>query len=329
MAEIASSRSLRVVYAGTPDFAVPALKALVGDGHQVVAVYTQPDRPAGRGRKLQASSVKRAALELDLGVEQPLNFKEPVACETLAAFNADVMVVAAYGLILPKTVLDLPTHGCINIHASLLPRWRGAAPIQRAILAGDEVSGASIMLMAEGLDTGPVISRVEVPIDTNMTTVDLHDRIAEDGARELLDVLPKWCGGEFSAHAQNDANATYAKKLNKQEARIDWYLSALEIHRKIMAFNPWPVAETAFDEERKLRIWRSALPASDAAPDLALAPPGSLQVAGDERLFVACADSWLELLDVQLPGRKAMPSRDFLKSNSVENRVLGAGQSIG
>jgi len=297
-----------------------------------VAVYTQPDRPAGRGRKLTASPVKQTALELDLRIEQPVNFKDPDAIATLESLQPDVVVVAAYGLILPPAVLAIPKHGCLNIHASLLPRWRGAAPIQRALLAGDKASGASIMVMEEGLDTGPVIAVCEIPVHDNMTAAELHDRVSLDGAETLVAVLPAWCRGEQAATAQDEANVTYANKLHKQEANIDWSQPALSIHRQVMAFNPWPVAQSPFDAERMLRIWRSALTSSSSGnateglqqlPENA--PPGSLHVASGERLFVVCGDALLELLDVQLPGRKAMSAADFLKSNQLEHHVLGAG----
>lgn len=322
-----SPDNLRVVYAGTPDFAVPALKALHASGYTIAAVYTQPDRPAGRGRKVKPGPVKQAALDLGLPVEQPVNFKEPESIARLESFAADVLVVAAYGLILPKAVLDLPRHGCLNIHASLLPRWRGAAPIQRALLAGDATSGASIMVMEEGLDTGPVIATCEIPLHADMTAAELHDRVAEEGAEALVAVLPAWCRGEQQAIPQNDADVTYAEKLQKPEATIDWAEPALNIQRKVMAFNPWPVAQSAFDAERMLRIWKSSIPSENtltelhqAQPDVA---PGSLQVVASERLFVMCGDGLLELLEVQLPGRKAMPVTDFLKSNQVDNHVLG------
>lgn len=320
-------KSLRVVYAGTPEFAVPALSALHQAGHQIVAVYTQPDRPAGRGRKLKASAVKERALELGLPLEQPQNLRDEEAVTRLASLQADVMVVAAYGLILPKPVLDLPQYGCLNIHASLLPKWRGAAPIQRSILAGDGVSGASIMQMAEGLDSGPVIAQCEIPITTGMTSADLHDRMALEGSAKLIEILPAWCRGELEAIAQNESQVTHAAKLQKQEATIDWQLPAIDIHRKVMAFNPWPVAQTAYDREgeqlRLLRIWRSALVLPDVEgliPETAVA--GSL-FAQQERLLVKCGSGVLELLDVQLPGRKAMPSADFLRSNPVDSLVLG------
>ena len=319
-----TSERLRVIYAGTPEFAVPALSALHAAGHQIVAVYTQPDRPAGRGRKLKASAVKTFALETGLPVEQPLHLRDDAVVETLAGWQADVMIVAAYGLILPKRVLDLPSHGCLNIHASLLPRWRGAAPIQRAILNGDQSSGASIMKMAEGLDTGPVIAQSEIPINTDMTAADLHDAIADAGSQQLIEILPAWCRGELQAAEQQEAAVTYAAKLQKQEATIDWQHSAIEIHRKIMAFNPWPVAQTAFDSDRQLRLWRSSLPQhGDAAVIPPAAVPGSLHSPDGERLLVKCGTGELELTQVQLPGRKAMPSSDFLKSNQIESLVLG------
>ena len=316
---VSEPQQLRVVYAGTPEFAVPALKLLDDSTHNVVAVYTQPDRPAGRGRKSLASPVKNFALEHGLPVEQPENFKSDAAIAQLQSYTPDVMVVAAYGVLLPPAVLQIPTFGCLNIHASLLPRWRGAAPLQRAILGGDTVSGASIMLMEEGLDTGPVLARVEVPITTSMTASDLHDAVAEIGATALIDTLPAWSAAEIKPELQSESAANYAKKLQKSEANIDWSDTAVAVHRQIMAFNPWPVAQT-FLGDRVIRIWRSRLP--DALPDELSAQAlskGRLCSVGTQ-LFVACSDSWLELLDVQAPGKRAMPVADFLNANDLSGQ---------
>lgn len=316
-------RQLRVVYAGTPEFAVPALKRLHESEHSVVAVYTQPDRPAGRGRKPHASPVKQFALENELPVEQPENFKSDESLERLQYHAPDVVVVAAYGVLLPANVLQLPAFGCLNIHASLLPRWRGAAPLQRAILAGDTVSGASIMLMDEGLDTGPVLGCVEVPIDASTTASDLHDTVAQVGAQALLDTLPLWCAGEITPEVQIQQQATYAKKLLKAEANIGWSETAEAVHRRIMAFNPWPVAQSVLGD-RVIRIWRSQL--SDTQPDELSAMSSSLgqmQSVGP-RLFVACSDTWLELLELQAPGKRAMPVAEFLNANSLSGQIFSA-----
>ncbi len=314
---------LRVIYAGTPEFAVPALERLHQSEHTVVAVYTQPDRPAGRGRKSLASPVKKYAIENGLPVEQPDNFKSAEAVEQLRTYMPNVMVVAAYGVLLPVAVLQLPTYGCLNIHASLLPSWRGAAPIQRAILAGDKASGASIMLMDEGLDTGPVLARVEVPITLSTTASDLHDALAQVGAEALLETLPAWCSGAIEPEVQTKQHASYARKLQKSEATIDWSANAESVHRQIMAFNPWPVAQTLLGE-RVIRIWRSQ--SGQPLPDELTGVPfsgGRLHTIG-ARLFVACSDTWLELLEVQAPGKKAMPVADFLNANDLSGQSFTA-----
>jgi len=236
---------MRIIFAGTPEFAVPSLRALLRGTHQVVAVYTQPDRPAGRGRKLRAGPVKEGALEQKIPVEQPLSLKTPEAQAALAAYAPDLMVVVAYGLILPQAVLDLPVHGCVNVHASLLPRWRGAALIQRAILAGDLETGVTLMRMEAGLDTGPMLAKTRCPIGPADSAADLHDRLAEIGGELLgaeLDSILAGAAGE----PQDDALATYASKLEKSEADLDWLRPARELLRQINAFNPWPVAQTLF-----------------------------------------------------------------------------------
>ena len=235
-------KALNIIFAGTPDFAAVALAALLESEHNVIAVYTQPDRPAGRGRKLKASPVKQLALEHNLPVLQPTSLKGAEEQQQLADFQPDLMVVAAYGLLLPKVVLETPRYGCLNIHASLLPRWRGAAPIQRAILAGDSESGVTIMQMDEGLDTGGMLYKLTTPIDDGDSAQQLHDRLAELGADALLQTLAKLPGG-LEPEPQDEAQATYAKKLDKQEAAIDWTHSARQITRQINAFNPWPVVE--------------------------------------------------------------------------------------
>jgi len=323
--------TLRVIYAGTPDFAVPALQCLQQSEHQVVAVFTQPDRPSGRGRKLIPSAVKKYALEQSLPIEQPLDFSDSVAIDLVQKYQPDVMVVAAYGVLLPLPVLNIPSFGCLNIHASLLPRWRGAAPLQRAILAGDKVSGACIMLMEEGLDTGPVLQCVEVPIKSTTTTADLHDEVAEAGAKALMDVLPRWSRGEVTPQVQDDAASNYARKLQKSEADIDWSLSAQSVQRAVMAFNPWPVAQTLLGN-RVLRIWHS-LPVTDstqipsenvlAAAGISADEPGAVFQPAPDRMLVRCGDAWLELTQVQLPGKKAMPVSEFLKANPANGSVLG------
>ncbi|NLG77827.1 MAG: methionyl-tRNA formyltransferase, partial [Xanthomonadaceae bacterium] len=234
------SSPFSIVFAGTPEFSVPTLKALLDSRHRVAAVYTQPDRPAGRGRQLTASPIKRVALEHGIHVEQPATLKDAAAVARLASFSADLMIVVAYGLLLPQSVLDTPRLGCVNVHASLLPRWRGAAPIQRAILAGDRETGVTIMQMDAGLDTGPMLLQRSTPIAERETSATLHDRLAAIGAEALLDALDSL--PQIVPQAQPDEGVTYAAKIRKEEARIDWSRSASEIDRMVRAFDPWPVA---------------------------------------------------------------------------------------
>ncbi|NHB59570.1 methionyl-tRNA formyltransferase [Acinetobacter sp. 194] len=258
---------MKIIFAGTPEFAASALAALLNTEHEIVAVYTQPDRKAGRGQKLTASAVKQLALEHNLPVYQPLHFKSSTqeglaAQQELAALNADVMVVAAYGLILPQVILDTPKYGCLNIHGSLLPRWRGAAPIQRAIATGDQETGVTIMKMAAGLDTGDMMLKTLCPIEATDTSATLHDKLAQQGADALVQVLET---EETLKHylenreVQDEALTVYAHKLSKAEAQIDWKQTAIDIDRNIRAFNPWPVAFTSLDESNNLRVWNSSL----------------------------------------------------------------------
>jgi len=292
---------LRIVYAGTPEFAAVALAQLLKHGHQVVAVYTQPDRPAGRGRRLQPSPVKEIALEQGIPVEQPVSFRqEPEAIQRLADYAPDVMIVAAYGLLLPQAVLDVPRFGCLNIHASLLPRWRGAAPIQRAILAGDRETGVTIMQMDAGLDTGDMLLKRILPIDKHWSAGELHDRLASLGSEALLEVLADFASYRGRAQKQDPAQACYARKLEKQEAWIDWEQSAEEIQRRIRAFNPWPVAQTRIDD-KVLRLRHAQV--IDAASE---APAGTLVQVGRDSIEVACGRGRLKLLDGQLPGGKPL-----------------------
>jgi len=304
---------LRIVFAGTPDFAVPALAALHDAGHEVVAVYTQPDRPAGRGRELAASPVKRRALELGLPVEQPPTLKTAEAQDRMRSLAPDVMVVVAYGLILPPAILEIPKLGCLNIHASLLPRWRGAAPIQRAVLAGDAVTGISIMLMDAGLDTGPELLRMEVAIGARETAGELHDRLAPLGAAAIVEAVAGWADGQLQPQPQPATGTSYAAKIRKEEARLDWAQSAVVLDRQVRAFNPWPVAETRLDGEQ-VRVW-AAEPA--AGQDSTNHQPGEVLEAPEGRLFVATGDGVLELLALQFPGRKALKARDVLNSRSL------------
>lgn len=310
---------LRIIFAGTPEFAATALAALLTTEHRVVAVYTQPDRPAGRGRKLQPSPVKQLALDHGIEVRQPEKLRDAAAQEALAALQADLMVVVAYGLLLPQAVLDAPRLGCINIHASLLPRWRGAAPIQRAILAGDDESGVTIMQMEAGLDSGPMLHILKTPILLDDTGGSLHDRLAELGARALLESLSGIADGSLRPQVQDDSLATYAKKLDKQESLIEWTLPADAIERQVRAFNPWPVAQCRF-EGQVMRIW-SARPLQTQAP--AAAAPGSVVAAGKAGIDVATGSGLLRITQLQMPGKRVMSAADFLNAHSVEGAVFG------
>jgi len=296
-----SQSELKLVFAGTPEFAALALEQLLKHGHQIAAVYTQPDRPAGRGRRLQPSPVKEIAVAHAIPVEQPESFKkQPQAVARLADYAPDVMIVAAYGLLLPQAVLDIPRFGCLNIHASLLPRWRGAAPIQRAILAGDGETGITIMQMDAGLDTGDMLLKRTLPIDKHWGAGELHDRLASLGSEALLEVLADLATYRARAQKQDPAQACYARKLDKQEAWIDWEQSAEDIQRQIRAFNPWPVAQTRIDD-KILRLRHAQV--IDAASD---APPGTLLQAGRDGIEIACGRGRLKLLDGQLPGGKPL-----------------------
>jgi len=308
---------LRIVFAGTPEFAVPPLDALHGAGHELVAVYTQPDRPAGRGQALTASPVKRRALELGLTVEQPASLKSPEAVDRLRAFGADLMVVVAYGLILPQAVLDVPRLGCWNIHASLLPRWRGAAPIQRAILAGDTSSGITIMQMEAGLDTGPMLLVRETPIGPRELGGELHDRLSRMGAEAIVAAIDELQAGRIQPVIQPAAGATYAAKLNKAEARIDWAQPAVAIDRQVRAFNPWPVAETTWDG-KQLRVWQC-----EPEPRASSAVPGTVIESAGGRIVVATGDGALRLLVLQLAGRRAMSAAEFLNASTLAGARLG------
>ena len=300
--------ALRIVFAGTPGFAVPCLRAAAARG-EVVGVYTQPDRPAGRGRQLAPSPVKVEALARQLPVFQPENFRSPEAREQLRALQPDLMVVVAYGLILPQSVLDIPRFGCWNVHASLLPRWRGAAPIQRAIEAGDERSGVCLMQMEKGLDTGPVLLSLETAITPDDTGGSLHDRLAGLGAEVLSDGLKLLRAGMRPVPQPQPADGvTYAHKLDKAEARLDWTRPARELANRVRAFNPWPVAEAPVAGER-LRI--------HAARALGLEhgqPPGTVLAAGREGLDVACGEGALRLLQVQREGGRVLPVADYLNA---------------
>ena len=308
--------TLRVVYAGTPAFAVPALAALCAR-HTVTGVLTQPDRPAGRGRQLTASPVREFAAGQGLPVLQPVALRgTDSALEStlaqLAQWRPDVMVVVAYGLILPPALLQLPRLGCLNIHASLLPRWRGAAPIQRALQAGDEATGVSIMQMDAGLDTGPVLAEQALRIEATDTAGSLHDRLAAAGAVLLLETLQMLESGSAQARQQSAQGVTYATKLSKREARVDWHADAAQIDRQIRAFNPWPVAETTLHAE-PVRLLMSRVP-QDTDEQGSHAAPGTVLGLSGDALRVACARGVVELLELQRAGRRAVPAREFLNA---------------
>jgi methionyl-tRNA formyltransferase len=301
--------SLRVVFAGTPDFAVPCLEACRASGAEVVAVYTQPDRPAGRGRKLAASPVKEAALAAGIPVEQPESFKNEADRLHLASYAPDLMVVVAYGLILPRKVLAIPRLGCWNVHASLLPRWRGAAPIQRAILAGDAESGVDLMQMEAGLDTGPVLIERRTPIAADETGGSLHDRLSVLGADALAEGLRRTMAGETLAPRTQAADGVeYAHKLDKAEARLDFSQAAIALERKVRAFDPWPVAEADVAGER-LRIWSAR-----AVPGGSGAEPGRVVAATRDGIDIACGDGTLRLLAVQRAGGRRIGVADYLNA---------------
>lgn len=307
----------RLLFAGTPEFAVPALQALIAQGQAPVAVYTQPDRPAGRGRKRQPSPVKQVALAAGLPVEQPVSLKDATALEPLQGYQADVMIVIAYGLILPPPVLAAPALGCLNLHGSLLPRWRGAAPIQRAILAGDAQTGVELMQMDAGLDTGPVFARRTTAIAPRESARSLHDRLAALGAELLLEQLPAILAGSSQPQPQPPTGACYAAKLTKEEARIDWTQSAMVIDRQIRAFNPWPIAHTTLGKEA-IRLW-AAHPVDHSASGA----PGQILGVEPQGLVVATGAGALCISELQPPGKRAMRATDFSHARALDGARFG------
>lgn len=300
---------MRIVFAGTPEFAVPCLDALIKGGNPPVAVYTQPDRPSGRGRRLEPSPVKKRALEAGIEVRQPATLRGADAAPALQALQPDLLIVVAYGLLLPAKVLAVPHLGCWNVHASLLPRWRGAAPIQRAIEAGDEETGVDLMQMEKGLDTGPLLLRLKTPIGRDETAGELHHRLAALGAEVLGDALGLLRAGLVpQPRAQPEVGVTYAKKLEKSEARLDWSQDAETLSRRVRAFSPWPIAEADIGGER-LRIHRA-----QAIPYSGDAAPGSMLTSAAQGLAVVCASGALQLLQVQRDGGRPMGARDYLNA---------------
>lgn len=303
------SSPLRIIFAGTPEFAARPLQALIDHGIAPVAVYTQPDRPAGRGRQPTPSPVKAVALAAGIPVEQPVKLRgDEDALAQLRRYDADLMIVIAYGLILPQAVLDTPRLGCVNAHASLLPRWRGAAPIQRAIEAGDSESGVCLMHMDAGLDTGPVISRTVVPINDDMNAGDLHDALAASGITLLLEFLPHAPTLLQQAEAQPNMGVTYAHKLSKDEAVLNWQNTAVELARRVRAFNPWPVSSFQW-RDQVFRVW-----SADAESVEHSASPGTVRRHKDH-FSVACKGGWLAINTLQPPGKKAMAAGDWLRGH--------------
>ncbi|RDE91897.1 methionyl-tRNA formyltransferase [Aggregatibacter aphrophilus] len=307
-------KPLNIIFAGTPDFAAQHLQALIDSPHNVIAVYTQPDKPAGRGKKLQASPVKQLAEQYQIPVYQPKSLRKPETQAELTALHADVMVVVAYGLILPQAVLDAPTYGCLNVHGSLLPRWRGAAPIQRAIWAGDKQTGVTIMQMDAGLDTGDMLHKVFCDIDLQDTSADLYHKLAEIAPNALIEVLNHLTDGTFTAEPQDDTQSNYAEKLSKEEAKLDWQLSAGQLERNIRAFNPWPMAYLQLTDEQgnpqTLKVYQATVLPSVSQT------PGTIISADKNGIQIATADGVLNLLQLQPAGKKPMSAQDLLNGRA-------------
>ncbi|MGP6489909.1 methionyl-tRNA formyltransferase [Duffyella gerundensis] len=302
------SESLNIIFAGTPDFAAQHLSALLSSQHRVVAVFTQPDRPAGRGNKLAAGPVKTLALENNIPVYQPKSLRPAENQQLVADLQADIMVVVAYGLILPASVLAMPRLGCINVHGSLLPRWRGAAPIQRAVWAGDAQTGVTIMQMDVGLDTGDMLLKLDCPIEPEDTSATLYHKLAQLGPTGMLETLALLATGEAKPEAQNEASATYAEKLSKEEARLNWHLSAAQLERCVRAFNPWPVSFFVVDEQ-PVKVWQSSI-----FPHQRNTTPGEVIAADKHGIQIATSDGVLNIEQLQPAGKKAMTAQDLLNS---------------
>lgn len=302
------SDSLRIIFAGTPDFAAQHLDALLSSNHQIVGVFTQPDRPAGRGNKLTPSPVKILAEQHGLPVYQPKSLRAAENQKMVETLQADVMIVVAYGLILPQAVLNMPRLGCINVHGSLLPRWRGAAPIQRALWAGDQYTGVTIMQMDVGLDTGAMLHKIECPISQEDTSATLYNKLAELGPQGLLDTLEQLANSCVVAEAQDDTCATYAEKLSKEEARLNWQLSAEQLERCIRAFNPWPVSYFLTDEQA-IKVWKAEVIFSEHHSQ-----PGTILQADKHGIQIATQKNILNILELQPPGKKVMRAQDLLNS---------------
>lgn len=301
-------KPLKIIFAGTPDFAAGHLQALIDSEHEVIAAYTQPDRPAGRGKKLTASPVKDLALKNGIAVFQPSSLRNEEAQAELASLNADIMVVVAYGLILPKIVLDTPRLGCINVHGSILPRWRGAAPIQRALWAGDTQTGVTIMQMDIGLDTGDMLLKTHLPIEDTDTSASLYEKLAEQGPKALVQALFGLSEGSLKAEKQDETLANYAEKLSKEEARLDWHKSAKQLWQEIRAFNPWPVSYFEH-QQSSIKVWQA-----DYSDDKCTESPGTIIAATKQGIEVATADGKLIIKTMQLPNKKPLDVADILNA---------------
>lgn len=317
---------MKIVFAGTPDFAATHLRALLDDArHQVIAVYTQPDRPAGRGKKLTASPVKQLAEERCIEVYQPQSLKQPEQLAILEQLRADLMVVVAYGLILPQTVLDTPRLGCINVHGSILPQWRGAAPIQRAVEAGDTETGVTIMQMDAGLDTGPMLSITRCPIGNTDTSGSIYNRLAELGGPALVQAIDKLDNGTAVALAQNNSLSSYAEKIDKAEAEINWADSARMIDRRIRAFNPFPCTYSKIDGQR-VKIWASCLEGLEGEETTQGKLPGEILRADADGLLISCGQGCLLVSEIQLAGKSRMAVAEVLKSRAD---LFAVGRQLG
>lgn len=310
---------MKIIFAGTPQFAVPTLKALLESRHQVCAVYTQPDKPSGRGLKLTPTPVKQFALKNNLTVLEPETLREFVLQKQFKEFQADILVDVAYGVLVPKTILETPRFGCINLHPSLLPRWRGAAPIQRALLAGDSEIGVTIMQMDEGYDTGGILIQEKLAVSPFDTTKMLLQKTSELGAKLLLVALDEIEAGTLKAMPQNDAQSTYAKKIVKTEAKLNWRLSAIELDRMVRAFNPWPIAYTEINGEI-IRVWQTLPIATEAE-----IKPGEIIQANADGIDVGTSSGILRILQLQFPGKKALPAKDILNAH---HEVFTVGKNI-
>lgn len=311
MTENKANKSLKIIFAGTPDFAAKHLQALLNSSHQVIGVFTQPDKPAGRGNKLTASPVKQLALQNNLPVYQPISLKDSANQQIIADLNADIMIVVAYGLILPQTVLDMPKYGCLNVHGSLLPRWRGAAPIQRACWAGDTETGITIMQMDVGLDTGDMLYKEKCHIEDDDTSATLYNKLAQIGPDALLKTLKLIIEGKAKPEKQNESQVTYATKLSKQEAKLDWNLTATQLERCIRAFNPWPVSYFEINGEL-IKVWQA-----NVISETTDKTPGTILRADKSGIQIATQDGVINMTLLQPAGKKPMSAQDFLNSRKA------------